>query len=244
MSNEEDEYFKKQDLEKIAQARRAEQLASIHQQEQSSIQVALNTNEEVAAEALSLGFDGETARVLPLVPMIQMAWIDGTVSKKERERLTELAEGFGIQKDTPAGEFLEILINERPSDVFFGRVTQVVARMINEDPKLEIRVAPGALPRDCRDLRVLLQSSRPHQYRRERPARLLRRLLRRRRKGRRRYHLKRRHARRGEVNGTSKTHDPRVSLPRDPPGAGRIGCRKPAQGQRGRARRGAEKSCR
>ena len=135
MSNEEDEYFKKQDLEKIAQARRAEQLASIHQQEQSSIQVALNTNEEVAAEALSLGFDGDTARVLPLVPMIQMAWIDGTVSKKERERLTELAEGFGIQKDTPAGEFLEILINERPSDVFFGRVTQVVARMINEDPK-------------------------------------------------------------------------------------------------------------
>lgn len=135
MSNEEDEYFKKQDLEKIAEARRAEQLASIRQQEQSSIQVALNTNEEVAAEALALGFDGATARVLPLVPMIQMAWIDGTVSKKERERLTTLAEGFGIQKDTPAGEFLEILINERPSDVFFGRVTQVIARMINEEPK-------------------------------------------------------------------------------------------------------------
>lgn len=135
MSNEEDEYFKKQDLDKIAEARRAAQLASIRQQEQTSIQVALNTNKEVAAEALSLGFDGETARILPLVPLIQMAWIDGNVSKKERERLNTLAAGFGIQKDTPAGEFLEILINERPSDVFFGRVTQVVASMISEDPK-------------------------------------------------------------------------------------------------------------
>lgn len=134
MSNEEDDYFKKQDLEKIAAARREAQIASIRQQEQTNVQVVLNTNEDVAAEALSLGFDGETARVLPLVPLIQMAWIDGNVSRKERERLNSLAEGFGIQQDSPAGQFLELLINERPSDLFFGRVTQVVARMINEDP--------------------------------------------------------------------------------------------------------------
>src|SRR5690554_6785403 len=103
MSNEEDDYFKKQDLEKIAAARREAQIASIRQQEQDNVQVVLNTTEDVAAEALSLGFDGETARVLPLVPLIQMAWIDGNVSKKERERLNSLAEGFGIQQDSPAG---------------------------------------------------------------------------------------------------------------------------------------------
>lgn len=135
MSNEEDEYFKKQDLEKIADARRAEQLASIRQKERVNVQIALNTNKEVAAEALALGFDGDTARILPLVPLIQMAWIDGNVSKKERERLNSLAANFGIEADSSAGEFLEMLINERPSDTFFGRVTQLVARMIDEDPE-------------------------------------------------------------------------------------------------------------
>lgn len=135
MSNEEDEYFKQQDLDKIAAARRAEQLAAIRQQEQNRVQAALNTNEDVAAEALELGFGGDTARVLPLIPLIQMAWIDGDVSNKESDRLHALADGFGIEKNSEAGQFLDVLISERPSDAFFGRVTHVVARMVNEDPK-------------------------------------------------------------------------------------------------------------
>lgn len=136
MSNEENEYFHKQDQEKIAAARREEQLAAMRQREQEHVQAALGTNEDVAAEALELGFDSETARVLPLVPLIHMAWIDGTVSTKEHEKVRSLATGFGIQPDSPAEQFLELLLTERPSDLFFERVNNVVARMIKEEPQV------------------------------------------------------------------------------------------------------------
>lgn len=135
MSSDENEYFKQQDMDKIAEARRAAQLAAIRQREQAHVQAALNTNEEIAAEALELGFDSDTARVLPLVPLIHMAWIDGSVSNKEHQKVLELAKNFGIERDTPAEEFLELLLTERPSALFFERVQQIVAQMIKEDPE-------------------------------------------------------------------------------------------------------------
>jgi hypothetical protein len=135
MSTEENEFFKKNDQNKIADARRSELVAAIRQKEQAGVQAALKTNEDVAAEALDLGFGSDTARILPLVPLIHMAWIDGKVSSAENEKLRELAVGFGIEAGTPAEQFLELLLTERPSDEFFRRVRLVVTRLITEDPK-------------------------------------------------------------------------------------------------------------
>jgi hypothetical protein len=134
MSSEEDNYFKERELEKLAKARREQQLTAIRQGERESIKDVLQSSDEIAAEALDLGFDSETARVLPLVPVIQMAWIDGTVTAAESEKVVSLADGFGIDVDSPAHNFLTLLLGEQPSDIFFERVNRVIGHLVEEQP--------------------------------------------------------------------------------------------------------------
>lgn len=133
-SEEEEKYFKERDREKIAQARREQQLEAIRQQERDGVKQVLQSSDEVAAEALSLGFDSETARVLPLVPLIQMAWVDGSVTSAENDKVLELARGFGLKVGTPAYNFLTLLLNEQPSEIFFKRVNRVIEHLVDDHP--------------------------------------------------------------------------------------------------------------
>ncbi|MFU8806470.1 MAG: hypothetical protein ACNA8W_21840, partial [Bradymonadaceae bacterium] len=85
-----------------------------------------------------LGFDSETARVLPLVPIIQMAWADGKVTNREHAKVLELAGQFGISEGTAAANFLGMLLDEQPSKLFFERVNAVIGRVVDEAPSEEI----------------------------------------------------------------------------------------------------------
>lgn len=130
---EEEKYFQRVETEKRLTLRRQRQLEAVRQKEREGIASALNTNEELAEEAMNLGFDTETARLLPLIPMIQVAWADGSVSGKEHDEVEAVAERFGIAKETSAHEFLLMLLNERPTDVFFERVNRVIRHLVSDD---------------------------------------------------------------------------------------------------------------
>jgi len=133
-SDEEDKYFERKQNEWRKDVRREKRLRAIRQQEKEGIEEVLDTSEEVADEALELGFDQDTARVLPLVPLIEMAWADGEVSSAEDRTVRELAKRFGLETDGEAFEFLTLMLREQPSDLFFERVNRVVARLVEEDP--------------------------------------------------------------------------------------------------------------
>ncbi len=134
-SKEEDKFILLAEQERLAELRQQRQLAAIRQQEREEIAFALGSNEEVAAAALELGFDGETAPVLPFVPILQVAWADGSVSRAEREELLGLAARYGIVEGSPAIQFLELLITERPTDAFFERVGALMERMVKDNPE-------------------------------------------------------------------------------------------------------------
>jgi tellurite resistance protein len=133
-SEEEEKYFEAKQAEWRSDIRRDKRLEAIQQEELEGVAEELNTSEDVAEEALNLGFDQETARVLPLVPLVEMAWADGTVSRAERNRVRELATNFGIDPDSEAFDFLELMLTEQPSDVFFDRVNRVVVHLTDSDP--------------------------------------------------------------------------------------------------------------
>lgn len=135
---EEEKYIQQQEREKLARLRREKQLEAIRQQEREAIAASLNTREDVAAEAMELGFDAETARVLPLVPLIQMAWADGSISTAEGDKVQELARRFGIAAGSAASNFLLMLLEEQPTDLFFSRANTVIAHLIDEDPDGEM----------------------------------------------------------------------------------------------------------
>lgn len=134
-SDEEDKYFEQKQSEWREDVRRDKRLEAIRNQEKEGIADVLETSEDVADEALELGFDRDTARVLPLVPLIQMAWADGDVSSAESRTVRELAKRFGLEAGSEAFDFLQLMLNERPSDLFFKRVNRVVRHLITETPE-------------------------------------------------------------------------------------------------------------
>jgi tellurite resistance protein len=75
------------------------------------------------------------ARVLPLVPMIEMAWADGTVTSGENQRVLEIADQLGLEPGEPAHNFLKMMLFDRPSDLFFERVNRVIAHLIEDNPE-------------------------------------------------------------------------------------------------------------
>ena len=131
--DEEEEYFHKEDEQKKATLRRDRQLQAVRQKEREAIAEELDTSEEVAEEAMALGFDAETARVLPLIPLIQVAWGNGRVSRAESEKVNKKAAEFGLTQGSPACNFLNLLLEEKPTDLFFERANKVMSHIVEED---------------------------------------------------------------------------------------------------------------
>ncbi len=132
-NKEEERYFLQIQQERREQQRRERELAALRAQEREGIARALNTTEAVAEEALELGFDADTARLLPLIPLIQVAWADGSVSTAEERAVLELAHERGLEPATPAYNFLTRLLQEQPSALFFERATAVILEIVSLD---------------------------------------------------------------------------------------------------------------
>ncbi|MFB6264636.1 MAG: hypothetical protein ABEL76_13580 [Bradymonadaceae bacterium] len=128
--DEEEKYFERKQAEWRRQVRRQKRLEAIRQKEVHEIAEELETTEEVAEEALALGFDQNTARVLPLLPLIQVAWIDGEIQLGETRRINDLAHEYGIENGTEAHDFLDLLLQERPSDSYFERANRVIRHLL------------------------------------------------------------------------------------------------------------------
>ncbi len=72
----------------------------------------------LAARVHELGFDGETARVFDVLPLVHVAWADGKVHREERTMILDLVAGRGVAPGTAAFRTIEALLEERPTDTF------------------------------------------------------------------------------------------------------------------------------
>jgi tellurite resistance protein len=71
---------------------------------------------EIARRIKALGFDGETARVFDLLPLVHVAWADGKIQSGERARIAEVLEARGIGPGDTPWLLVETLLEQRPSD--------------------------------------------------------------------------------------------------------------------------------
>ena len=70
---------------------------------------------EVLAELASAGIQPETIAALALVPLIQVAWADGSMDDKEKQAILASAADDGMQADSPAYQLLEQWLAEAPT---------------------------------------------------------------------------------------------------------------------------------
>jgi hypothetical protein len=126
----EEEYFRRKDQELVEKMRQA----ALAGQARQELEARTGLHDPALLQELeSLGFTADTGSLLPLVPIVQVAWAESGISAEERALITALARERGIEPGSAAGQQLDAWLATRPSDEVFGRATRLV-RAILEQP--------------------------------------------------------------------------------------------------------------
>ena len=123
----EEEYFRKKDKELIEKMRRV--AAATEARAEMAKQTGL-TDPEMLQELEALGFTPETVGLLPLVPVVQMAWAEGGVTPAERSLIVKLARARGIQEGGAADRQLSDWLDRRPGEHVFTHATRLIRAML------------------------------------------------------------------------------------------------------------------
>lgn len=124
----EEEYFRKRDRELAEKLRQA---AAAQQKRQEMGHATGATDPALLQELEDLRFTPETVPLLPLIPMLQMAWAEGGVSAQERVLLVQIARSRGIAEGGAADRQLAEWMSERPSDDVFTRAGRLIRALLD-----------------------------------------------------------------------------------------------------------------
>lgn len=124
----EDDYFRKQDQELIDKMRKAAAAEDARRElgAKSGIQ-----DPDLLAEVERLGFSADTVSLLPLVPILEVAWAEGGVSPAERDLILQVARSRGIDAGSAADRQLADWLADRPAADVFSRARRLIAAMLS-----------------------------------------------------------------------------------------------------------------
>jgi ADP-ribose pyrophosphatase YjhB (NUDIX family) len=139
----EEEYFRKRDRELIEKMRQAsaDEAARRELGEKSGLK-----DPEMLRELQALGFTPDTVALLPLVPLVQVAWAEGGVSDAERKLILQLARARGIDAGGAADQQLAAWLSSRPDPQVFSSASRLIRATLNSS------AAPGAAPLTADDV--------------------------------------------------------------------------------------------
>ena len=130
-SDEEEKYFTALEIEQRKALRKKLDKNAAELEEQRKIAATTGTKDlEVAERIKKLGFDGDTARVFDLLPLIHVAWADGAIQKGERAAIMRVLEARGIEPDSDAFTTIVSLLEERPADAFMNESLAVLRELV------------------------------------------------------------------------------------------------------------------
>lgn len=123
----EEEYFRKKDRELIEKMR----LAAAAEQTRHEMGRKTGLVDPVLLNELQeLGFTPDTVSLLPLVPVLQVAWAEGGITSTERDLLTHLARSRGIEAGSAADQQLVAWMSRRPDPTVFARAGRLISAML------------------------------------------------------------------------------------------------------------------
>ncbi len=115
----EDAFFTKEN------ARLLEQLKE--KQKREALREMVKVEDETFLDRLiELGIGPETVLALTLVPLIAVAWADGTLDGRERDAIIKAAEEKGVSPETAGHQLLETWLSRRPERELFDSWKQYV----------------------------------------------------------------------------------------------------------------------
>jgi hypothetical protein len=123
----EEDYFRKKDRELIEKMRQA----AVAEQTRTALGAATGLQDPALLRELQdLGFTPETVKLLPLVPIVQIAWAEGGVTEPERRLIIDLARARGIAASSDADRQLAAWLDRPPAADVFTRATRLIRAML------------------------------------------------------------------------------------------------------------------
>ena len=124
----EEDYFRRKDRELVEKMRQAAEADASRQAMERSTGIH---DPLLLQELEALGFTPDTVSLLPLVPIVQVAWAEGGVSDDERQLIVEFARGRNILPGSAADDQLATWLEQRPSEDVFSRATRLIRAMLD-----------------------------------------------------------------------------------------------------------------
>jgi hypothetical protein len=124
----EEEYFRRRDrelIEKMRQATAAE-AARGEMGRATGLQ-----DPALLKELQDLGFTPETVILLPVVPVLEMAWAENEITPAERHLIVTFARSRGIAEHTPADAQLTQWMTHRPDGAVFRGAGRLITAMLS-----------------------------------------------------------------------------------------------------------------
>lgn len=97
--------------------------------------------EQVLTSLVEVGVRAETLAAVSFIPMIEVAWCDGSVSPEERKVVLNAASAHGISEDSAAIEALKHWLNQRPD----SRVVEAWRAYVREMNRIMPRESLAAM---------------------------------------------------------------------------------------------------
>ena len=145
----EEEYFRKREQELIEKLKQRARAAA----EREGLAAAAGvTNEQILEALREMGLDRETVALLHFIPLLEVAWSDGSVSAKERTGILEMARARGIMEGSPAHRKLLGWLGNTPGPVLFGRARTVMHDLLAVMSEDKRQVASRDLVAACEEI--------------------------------------------------------------------------------------------
>jgi hypothetical protein len=119
----EEEYFRTHDaklIEKLRERGKVEEIAE-------ALAVKLQIDDPaLLSRIMALGVTLDTGPAFLLAPLVQVAWAEGDVTDREREKVLRIATERGIDPSSPAHAQLQAWLRKRPADAIFATAVEAI----------------------------------------------------------------------------------------------------------------------
>jgi hypothetical protein len=143
------EYFRRADAELIENMRRR---AAFEERRRHMVEACQTGDPQILSALEELGYDQTNARLLYLVPLVHVAWSDGSVNEAERNQILVLAALQGIQPDLPAYQQLLAWLDQKPRHEFFYGTLRAIQAIFQSLPEDQQNERKELLIRSCRQV--------------------------------------------------------------------------------------------
>jgi tellurite resistance protein len=130
-SEEEEKYFQSLDVDLRRRLRDKLADAATDLEKRRQVAAAAGTDDlSIAERVAALGFSGDSARVFDLMPLVHVAWADGSITKRERAAIFRVLEQRGVAPESEGFATIASLLDEQPTEAFMRESLAVLRDLV------------------------------------------------------------------------------------------------------------------